>query len=136
MAIPKIVIDTNVLVSSLLSKRGASFRLIEQCGLGVFHHVLSIPLALEYEAACRFCIANPVEAEKFLRHLEDTAELAFHSFGVRPFLPDAKDDMVLEAAVNGHAPHIVTFNKRHFVGSERYGISVIGPGELLSSIGL
>ncbi len=32
----------------------------------------------------------------------------------RPALPDADDDMVLEAAVNGRADSIVTFNLRDF----------------------
>ncbi len=136
MAIPRVVIDTNVLVSALRSKRGASYRLIQQCGRGQFEHVLSIPLSFEYEAACRFCIPNAFEAEEFLIYLIDTANLAFNDFGVRPYLPDPKDEMVLEAAVNGHAKRIVTFNRRHFVGSEQYGISVLSPGEFLTSIGL
>ena len=42
------------------------------------------------------------------------------------------DDMVLEAAVNGRADAIVTFNLRDFGKvAERFGIMVLSPGEAL-----
>jgi hypothetical protein len=38
--------------------------------------------------------------------------------------------MVLEAAVNGRADAIVTFNIRDFSGAaERFGVAVLSPGE-------
>jgi hypothetical protein len=40
--------------------------------------------------------------------------------------------MVLEAAINGGADAIVTFNKRDFGGGPaRFGIEVLSPGEAL-----
>jgi hypothetical protein len=48
----------------------------------------------------------------------------------RPTLPDVDDDMVLEAAVNGRADGIVTFNRRDFGSpTERFGIAVLSPGD-------
>lgn len=48
----------------------------------------------------------------------------------RPILPDTDDDMVLEAAVNGRADAIVTFNLRDFGRpAEQFGIAVLSPGE-------
>jgi predicted nucleic acid-binding protein len=46
----------------------------------------------------------------------------------RPQLRDPGDEPVLEAAVNGRAPTIVTFNQRDF-GSVplRFGIEVLSP---------
>jgi hypothetical protein len=50
----------------------------------------------------------------------------------RPTLPDAGDDMVLEAAVNGRADAIATFNLRDFGPlAERFGIAVLLPGETI-----
>ena len=48
-----IVIDTNVLVAALRSRRGASFKLLSLVGTGCFETVISVPLVLEYEYALR-----------------------------------------------------------------------------------
>jgi len=45
----KIVIDTNVLISALRSKRGASHKLLMPAGSGKFRTALSVPPVLEYE---------------------------------------------------------------------------------------
>jgi len=50
----------------------------------------------------------------------------------RPFLKDKDDDMVLEVAVNGAADWIVTYNRKDFVGVEKYfGIRVVSPADFL-----
>ena len=43
--------------------------------------------------------------------------------------------MVLELAVDAGAAVIVTFNKRDFVGTDRFGIRVLTPREYLQEIG-
>jgi hypothetical protein len=50
------------------------------------------------------------------------------SFLWRPMLRDADDEMVLEAAINGRADRLLTFNERDFVGAGRLGITVERPG--------
>jgi predicted nucleic acid-binding protein len=48
----------------------------------------------------------------------------------RPVARDQDDDMVLEAAVNGQADAIVTFNIRDFdQAAVRFAIEVLSPGE-------
>ena len=49
MPIPHIVIDTNIMVAGLRSKRGSAFRLLTLVGTGQFAIHLSVPLVLEYE---------------------------------------------------------------------------------------
>jgi predicted nucleic acid-binding protein len=50
-------------------------------------------------------------------------------------LPDADDDMVLEAAVNGRANGIATFNVSDFrPATDRFGIAVISPGEAVKRL--
>jgi hypothetical protein len=43
-------------------------------------------------------------------------------------LRDPADEMVLEAAVNGAADLLITFNVRDFTGAGRFGIGVEQPG--------
>jgi predicted nucleic acid-binding protein len=53
----------------------------------------------------------------------------------RPQLNDAGDEMVLEAAVNGRADAIVTFNRRDYGASPaRFGIRLLSPIDTLRSI--
>jgi predicted nucleic acid-binding protein len=50
----------------------------------------------------------------------------------RPFLPDPRDDMVLEVAVEAGCEMIVTFNLRDFVGVEQFGLQALTPGQFLA----
>ena len=46
----------------------------------------------------------------------------------RPFLPDPRDDLVLELAVEAQASCIITHNLRDFAGTEQFGIEALSPG--------
>src|SRR5260370_40763904 len=46
---PRVLVDTNVLVAGLRSRRGVAFRLLAEIGKGRFEIALSVPLVLEYE---------------------------------------------------------------------------------------
>ena len=53
----------------------------------------------------------------------------------RPTLPDVNDDMVLEAAVNGQAHGIVTFNDSDFATPARqFGIEVMRSGDAMKRL--
>jgi predicted nucleic acid-binding protein len=49
MPVYQIVIDTNVWIAALRSKRGASYKLLSLIDSGKFEANLSVPLVLEYE---------------------------------------------------------------------------------------
>jgi len=53
----------------------------------------------------------------------------------RPYLRDAKDEMVLELAVVARCNYIITYNVKDFKGAERFGIEVKTPKEFLEEIG-
>ena len=60
---------------------------------------------------------------------------AFVYFVWRPLLRDPADEMVLEAAVNGQATAIVTFNQRDFAKTpHQFGIEVLTPAAALRRI--
>ena len=46
----------------------------------------------------------------------------------RPILRDPDDELVLEAAVNGRADLLLTFNERDFAGAKRFTPNVSRPG--------
>jgi predicted nucleic acid-binding protein len=55
----------------------------------------------------------------------------------RPQLNDPNDEMVLEAAVNGSANALITFNKRHFgTIPSNFGVETLTPAEIMRRIRL
>ena len=136
---PLIVLDTNVIVAALRSRRGASFRLLERVGTNQFDIILCVPLFLEYEDVLnRHHEAIGLSRDDIRGVLDYLCRVARHQsifYLWRPFLPDPKDDMVLEAAVAGEAKKIVTFNRKDFVGVEQFGVDVLAPREFIERIG-
>jgi putative PIN family toxin of toxin-antitoxin system len=132
----QIVLDTNVLIAGLRSRRGASFELLSRLGGTEFEISVSVPLVLEYEA-----VARAQARELGLTH-EDIDDVLDYLCAVghrrqifylwRPFLRDPRDDMVLEVAVEAACDFIVTFNLRDFTGVDQFGLRAITPGEFLA----
>ena len=135
----KIIIDTNVLVSSLKSKRGASYRLISMLPKQELKPVISVPLVVEYEAVLKR--GNLVKGlthediENFIDYLCGISEWQDIYYLWRPFLPDAFDDHILEVAVASGSDAIITYNKRDFPRIEKFGLKLFDPRELLTEIG-
>lgn len=101
----------------------------------------NVALALEYEGTCGLAehrLAAGFSAgnlDVFLDAVIAMVEPVPTRFLWRPRLRDASDEMVLEAAVNGNADAIVTFNVRDFAIVPRaFGIDVIRPGEVLKRL--
>jgi putative PIN family toxin of toxin-antitoxin system len=136
---PRVVLDTNVLVAALRSRRGASFRVVSEIGRDRFEFVLSVPLVLEYEQAlmnARPREVSPMDIQAFLDYLCSEARLQEIFYLWRPHLRHPKDDLVLEVAVAGRCEAIVTHNRRHFEGAARFGIMVLTPAEFLARLGV
>jgi putative PIN family toxin of toxin-antitoxin system len=137
---PRVVVDTNVLVAGLRSRRGASFRLLSEVGKGRFEIALSVPLVFEYEdALLRHSDVTKLTAadvDAVLDYFCSVAHLQQIFYLWRPILPDPKDDLLLELAVAARCRSIITFNRRHFVGAEKFGVSVVEPSPFLSSLGV
>jgi predicted nucleic acid-binding protein len=89
---------------------------------------------LQYEAV----LTRPEHHEKIGASVEevgtilDTLCMLCDPVGIsylwRPVLRDPDDEMVLEAAINGAADRLLTFNERDFKGAGRFNIRVERPG--------
>lgn len=134
------MLDTNVLVSAMRSRRGASFRLLSLVGTGEFDICLSVPLFLEYEAKLLEQVSALAigrrDVGRLLDYLASVAHLQEVFFLWRPGLRDPKDDMVLEVAVAADARCIVTHNRRDFEEADTFDVKVLSPGKYLFDNGL
>ena len=135
------VLDTSVVVAALRSRRGASRQLLLGALTRRFELLLSVPLLLEYEAVLTrtdqltaFGIGRR-DVERLMDDITAVARPVRLSYRWRPQLSDAKDDMVLETAVNGNADAVVTFDQADFGPlSERFDCRVILPREALREL--
>ena len=135
----KAVMDTNVIISGLYSKRGASYQLLRAAISGDLAYAVSPLVALEYEGKIHQRIqdgllnASKWDYAKFIDVIFANATKIWEPTIVRPILPDSSDDKLLECAIAGGCTHIVTFNKRHFPEAITgpYGIAVMTSGEFL-----
>ncbi len=139
MSIPQTVIDTNVIVAGLRSRRGSAFQLLSLIGTGQFDIHLSVPLILEYTDVLLRELPNLYLSREEVNDLVDfycSVGIAHEIFFLwRPFLPDPKDDMILELAVKAGCQSIITYNTRDFAGVEQFGLSLLEPSGFLRVIG-
>jgi putative PIN family toxin of toxin-antitoxin system len=132
------ILDTTVMVAAIRSDAGASRHLLAAALEGRLTPLVSVPLMLEYQAVMmrpehlQASRLSAEDVEVLLDALAAVAEPVDLAFLWRPAVSDPDDDMVLEAAVNGRADFIITFNVRDFGRvPERFGIKVLLPGEAM-----
>lgn len=132
------MLDTNILFAGLYSKNGASHQILRAMTQHKIEPILSVALLFEYEDVLkrnsRKLGFSYSEIDAFLDNICKLASFHKIHYLWRPFLPDPKDDHVLELAVASNVNLITTFNIKDFKGSERFGIKIIGPKQLLEEI--
>lgn len=133
-----LVLDTDVIVAGLRSPAGASRRLLQYLRADRVQAVATMSMFIEYEAV----LTRPehlaatglslTETGRFLDGLAALVTPVTPHFLWRPQLRDPDDEMVLEAAVNGRANAIVTFNQRDFLpAASGFGIGVERPSDMI-----
>ncbi|AEO47932.1 putative toxin-antitoxin system toxin component, PIN family [Rhodospirillum rubrum] len=132
----RLILDTAIMVAAIRSDAGASRLLLVAALKRRFTVLASVPLLIEYQAVMtrtKHLEAAGLSVEDvhiLLDAVAAVAEPVRLAFLWRPAVRDPDDDMVLEAAVNGRAEAIVTFNIRDFDNvAAHFGIEVLTPGE-------
>ena len=121
----RIVLDTSVVVAGLRSGLGASNALLRLVANRRLRLLATPPLFLEYEEVLK----RPEQrlehgltleqVDDFLAELAALVEPVETHFQWRPQARDPSDEMVLEAAINGHADALVTYKIADFAAAER-----------------
>lgn len=128
----KVVLDTNVLVSTLLTPYGPSARVLDAILAGILIPVFDDRILREYEEVLgrsRFGFdAKDVKALLDFFRFEGVAVTAPP---LHIELPDPDDVMFVEGASAGAADIVVTGNKKHFPAEQCCDIRVVSPAELL-----
>jgi putative PIN family toxin of toxin-antitoxin system len=137
----RLVLDTDVVVAAMRSPTGGSAELLRRIRLDHATMLMTVALALEYEAQCLLAEhrlaagLSAAEANTFVDRLMSMAEPVELYFRWRPQLHDPGDELVLEAAINGRASAIVTFNERDLREAKTsFDIEVLRPGEILRRV--
>jgi len=122
------VIDTNHIISSILSARGASAKLINWMTQDeeYFRVLMSEPIWQEYRTVADWLIpiSKNQEKERILNILLQQAEWIEPDIKIQ-ICPDFSDNRFLECAVAVKADFLVTKNVRHFPDREYLGVKII-----------
>jgi putative PIN family toxin of toxin-antitoxin system len=128
----RIVLDTNVLVSGLLSPFGPPGEIVRLVSSGSIVLCLDARILSEYEAVLlrpKFGF-QPGEVAAFIDYIDFRGE----TVAARPLatrLPDPADEPFLEVAVACAAECLVTGNVKHFPHKEYGGVPILSPAEFI-----
>lgn len=120
----RIVIDTSVLISALIGKKGPSREIIRQCLLGDHKPIISTALFLEYQSVTQRqdilnkCPLTVEQINELLASIYSVCELVQIHYLWRPNLLDEGDNFLVELAVAGNASIIITNNVRDLRNAE------------------
>ncbi|MEZ4860778.1 MAG: putative toxin-antitoxin system toxin component, PIN family [Caldilineaceae bacterium] len=141
IAMWRIVLDTDVIIAGMRSPKGASAAILDAAYSGRVLLLVSVALALEYEAKCtlsehyRAAGITRQDALNFVDAIVALAEPVKQYYFWRPQLRDPGDEMVLETAINGGADMVVTFNLRDYgKAPQQFGIALFQPREAIRRI--
>src|SRR5260221_3330993 len=138
MSVPRLVVDTSVIVAGLRSQLGASNRILSLVAERRLVPLVTTALFFEYEDVLNRPeqrLATGMAKEDvlgFLAALASAAEPVDVHFMWRPQLAHPADELVLEAAVNGRASAIVTHNVLDLLPAARgFQVEVLRPSVML-----
>src|ERR1039458_8730715 len=133
--IERVVLDTSVVVAALRTRAGAGNAVLRLVASRRLIPLATPPLFLEYEDVLKRPeqrLAHGLTLDMIDEFLVEPVEVRFLW---RPQVRDPSDEMVLEAAINGHADALVTYNIRDFaLAGKRFAVPILTPPDLLKMV--
>lgn len=130
----RIVLDTNVLVSGLLSPFGPPGEVVRMVSSGAVTLCIDARILGEYEEVLsrpKFGF-EPDDVAALLDYIEFRGGIAAAS-PLTLRLPDLDDEPFLEVAIAASADCLVTGNLAHFPSDACEGMPVLSPGEFIEA---
>ena len=135
----RVVIDTSVMISALIGKRGASREVIRRCLTGKYLPLISNPLFQEYEDASsrrvvrEVCPLSAGEIRDLLNAFYSVCSWVPIYYLWRPNLRDEDDNFLIELALAGNSQTIVTNNVKDLQAAELNfdDLRILKPQQLL-----
>ncbi len=137
----KIVVDTSVFISALISSKGSSRELIRRCLKREYQPLMGNALFSEYESVIQRseilakCPLTSEEISVLLASFMSISQWVYIYYLWRPNLKDEADNHLIELAVAGNAQIIATQNVRDFYNAELLfpNLSILKPEEIIRS---
>ena len=129
----KIVLDTNVLVSGLLTPFGSSGEIVRMVSAGILILQYDSRILLEYQEVLyrpKFQF-NQEHIDLLLDYIKKNGQVIPAS-PLRKRLPDPDDEPFLEIAIAGKAACLITGNKVHYPRKFRGGVKILSPSEFIN----
>ncbi len=128
----RVVLDTNVVVSTALTPSGTCDTILRAAFRGNFFICTSENILEEYaEVLARPSLKLPPAASSELLNFFKTCSLCFPDTHQTQTLPDPDDEMFLATALTAKADFLITGNLKHFPPHLRRGITVLTPAQFL-----
>lgn len=128
----RIVLDTNVLISGIITPFGNAARILDMIVLGELQTVYDDRILAEYREVLqrpRFSFGKNI-VDEFLTLIESEG-FKVAAIPLNEELTDKDDIAFVETAITGLADVLITGNKRHFKGKVAKQIKIMTPDEFL-----
>ncbi len=129
----KIVLDTNVLVSGLLTPFGTSGEIARMVSSSILVLQYDSRILLEYNDVLyrpKFKF-NKEQIDLLLDYIKKNGQ-SVPILPLRQSLPDPDDEPFLEVAIGGKAECLITGNKIHYPRQFREGVKILSPSEFIN----
>ncbi|MDF5734132.1 MULTISPECIES: putative toxin-antitoxin system toxin component, PIN family [unclassified Nostoc] len=137
----KIVVDTSIFISALISSKSSSRELIRRSLIGEYQPLMGNALFSEYESVIgreeiiAKCPLTSAEISALLASFMSVSQWIYIYYLWRLNLKDEADNHLIELAVAGNAQIIATHNIKYFPNAELLfpNLSILKPEEIIRS---